>query len=436
MLLGAGDINAASGVPAAIAVCDVAEFTQLETRFQEMAKIRAKNPGAISNEAYKAAALAYIAGADDCYHATVPQAAPPTSPPEPVLIDDGGVWFPGFEPSSGDIAGHYVAHGNKWGTPGLGNSGGTVTYSYMANGVSHAAEGRGGNTHLSGLPGFKGCFYTEIDTAFAAWSAVANIQFVKVTDNGVASNGSGAVGDIRIGAHPFDGSYGALAHAYYPPPNGISIAGDLHFDNAETWACTPGGGFDIGIVTLHEIGHSLGLKHEPSPPVGNLAVMNPVYNSSLTGLLADDINGILAIYGSIPLNLGLNSDPFPLQASTMLITYTVSINNNSGVNFTNIPITNTIPSSITYVSGSASNGGDETSPGSRVITWPTTNINSYTTITRTFQVSVTSPITDGDQFINVLSVSAAENAETQTRQFISFINPEIYYIPIIFKFGN
>ncbi len=52
--------------------------------------------------------------------------------------------------------------------------------------------------------------------------------------NGLPQNDPGA-GDIRIGAHKFDGAGRTLAHTYYPPPNGVTAAGDAHFDYAENW---------------------------------------------------------------------------------------------------------------------------------------------------------------------------------------------------------
>jgi hypothetical protein len=47
--------------------------------------------------------------------------------------------------------------------------------------------------------------------------------------------GDPRAGDIRIGAHRFDGASKTLAHTYYPPPNGGTAAGDAHFDDAENW---------------------------------------------------------------------------------------------------------------------------------------------------------------------------------------------------------
>lgn len=50
-------------------------------------------------------------------------------------------------------------------------------------------------------------------------------------------------GDIRIGAHRFDGPSKTLAHAYSPPTDSLStrqtVAGDAHFDLAENWVRPP-----------------------------------------------------------------------------------------------------------------------------------------------------------------------------------------------------
>jgi hypothetical protein len=229
----------------------------------------------------KAAAQEYIRVSKLCYEEMEAQSATAAQGEDPVFIDEGGLLLEDQTSPS------FVFPGNKWGSSPAGSSGGTVTYSFMGNGISFAAENGGNSVGLGSLPGFQACFVTEIQNAFAAWQAVANIRFVQVNDNGAAFNASGASGDIRIGAHYFDGPSGTLAHAYYPPPNGNSAAGDIHFDSSENWTCNSSG-MDIGIVALHEIGHALGLAHENTSTV---TVMDPYYNTSLASLQADDING-------------------------------------------------------------------------------------------------------------------------------------------------
>ena len=110
------------------------------------------------------------------------------------------------------------------------------------------------------------------------WSRVASVAFspaggpyLERTLNFLFAAGSH--GD----AYPFDGPGMALAHTYYPaPPNPEPIAGDLHFDDAEEWVAGPDltvRSVDLYSVTLHELGHALGLGHSDVPG----AVMYPYY---------------------------------------------------------------------------------------------------------------------------------------------------------------
>ncbi|MDQ7026103.1 MAG: S8 family serine peptidase [Anaerolineae bacterium] len=264
-------------------ICSTTEAEMLLANFFAMDALRNGDSNALSAEDVRSAALTYIAYVETCY---------PIDETENTRIDEGGLYPPGAE-----VRPEYVLTGYKWGNNTLGTPGGTVTYSYMANGIGLDSDSTDTNTAITSLPGYQACFLTDISTAFALWSAVADIQFTQVADSGTSADSPNTTGDIRIGAHAFDGPGGTLAHAYYP--YGASISGDLHFDEAESWTCN-NSGFDIGFVALHEIGHSIGLNHEPV--TGNLAVMNPSYNASLTGLQQDDINGAVAIYGPATIN--------------------------------------------------------------------------------------------------------------------------------------
>ena len=272
--------------------CSVEAAASKQAEFKRLLALQRFNLGGVTDAQIREASLDYVRTIESCYAALSATGS---------TIDDGPLM-----PGGGPDVGEFQTSGAKWGqgtlyTPGVdaggpGLPGGTVSYSFMSAGVSMGTHADP-NVAITSLPGYQPCFATAIRDAFAAWSAVANIQFVEVADNGVPFDGAGAQGDIRIGAHSMDGTWGILAHAFFPPPGGVSAAGDIHFDRSESWSCTPtGGGIDIGIVALHEIGHAIGLNHETRPE--RTALMNPYYNPTTASmLLADDVDGATALYG-------------------------------------------------------------------------------------------------------------------------------------------
>ncbi|MEX1229803.1 MAG: matrixin family metalloprotease [Planctomycetaceae bacterium] len=204
-------------------------------------------------------------------------------------------------------------------TAGIGGfpSPGGATFSIMGSGfvdVSGFDPDHTGTTAVITSLGVAGWGMAEyvamIDWALDTWAAVSGFTNLGVVadggvDAGAPAGSGGALGDIRVAAWEIATS-GVLAHAFQPGTEvifgpGGTIAGDLHFDIARTWVDDPtdttaDSDFDIYTVALHEIGHSLGLGH--TGVAGS--VMEAVYAGARRTLGADDIAGIVSIYGPPP----------------------------------------------------------------------------------------------------------------------------------------
>lgn len=199
---------------------------------------------------------------------------------EAILRGTPSVVCPGAITEWGSIGQYIATVGDGWDGPGQGSA--QVSFRFAEMTAQLSAEAVQG----------------EIARAMAEWAKVADIQWS-------AELGSNQTGTIDIlfgtGAHgdpyPFDGPGNILAHTFYPsPPNPEPIAGDMHFDEAETWRI--GASTDLFSVALHELGHALGLAHSDDPD----AVMYPYYRVAST-LADDDREAILRLYapaGSTP----------------------------------------------------------------------------------------------------------------------------------------
>lgn len=76
------------------------------------------------------------------------------------------------------------------------------------------------------------------------------------------------------------------------------LAGDIHFDDDETWSLNGRQGTtDLLWTSLHEIGHAIGLEHSQKRD----AIMWPWFEGYQAGLKLrqDDISGIQSIYGTV-----------------------------------------------------------------------------------------------------------------------------------------
>ena len=133
-----------------------------------------------------------------------------------------------------------------------------------------------------------------IGDALQLWNDVSPFTFSRVTSGGdiLLSFQTGNHGDGA--ANAFDGTGGVLAHAYGPGTS--SLAGDVHFDDDETWSVvrpTPSGSRDLVHTAAHELGHSLGLSHS--------TMSNSMMYSFYTGIRVlnwEDRERIRALYGA------------------------------------------------------------------------------------------------------------------------------------------
>lgn len=212
----------------------------------------------------------------------------------------------------------YSIFGTKW-DPGantastlIGTPGG-ATFSIMGSGLDLANgdsdhNGAGSTLPIQSLILFDPAFdyVGMMNWALDEWASVSGFTNLGVVTDGGADVGAseandGHLGDIRVGAWPFNPALG-VAHGFAPNTQTLfggpagTVGGDIHFEPYVTWDNDDflGFGFDIRTVALHEVGHALGLDH--SDIVGS--VMEEGYHGVRHELTADDIAGIQALYGT------------------------------------------------------------------------------------------------------------------------------------------
>lgn len=170
----------------------------------------------------------------------------------------------------------------------------------MAASVGWDGAGRGSanlSYYVGEVPANAGVtqsqFEAAVESALAAWSAVAAITF---TQTAVAGQNDAL--DFTFAR--LDGSGGTLAQAYFPDDvNAARIAGDVQFDASEQWEIGNARGnaaFDLVAVAVHEIGHALGLEH--SHVGGSIMAASISAASVFSSLATTDKTSILQLYAA------------------------------------------------------------------------------------------------------------------------------------------
>ncbi|MBK8176690.1 MAG: matrixin family metalloprotease [Rhodospirillales bacterium] len=151
---------------------------------------------------------------------------------------------------SGDYRIDALIEGDKWG--GSVGVGATISYSFAST-SSVWASGYGlGEPSKSGYQPLNATEQAWFRSALAAWSDVANVKFVETTET------SSNVGDIRV-AYSSLSSIDSNAYAWSYYPSSYAESGDVWLNDDYSWSY--GVGSYSYMTLIHEIGHTLGLKH-------------------------------------------------------------------------------------------------------------------------------------------------------------------------------
>lgn len=261
----------------------------------------------------------------------------------------------------------------------------TISYSFMPDGTNF--EGYTSRLFaeldvVAPTPVWQGEYLRALNT----WAQYAPLDFHLVTDDGSPEGTFGTVqgdsrfGDLRLGTRLLGSN--VLGYSHFPNvgTTGSTEGSDTALNDNHAYFADHVNLPDLYSVFLHETGHDLGLDHS----LDANAVMYGAISRVFTGLTADDIAGIQAIYGtrnpngpaapagltataasSSQINLtwldnSTDEDGFRVEQSTDGITYTTA--GIVGANTTTFSATNLSANTLYYFRVFAFNGGGDSSP--------------------------------------------------------------------------
>lgn len=313
--------------------------------------------------------------------------------------------------TTGAVTQNIPTYGNGWDGPGLGSA--TIGYVF--------------GQMTAQLPVTQA--EAAIKQAMAQWANVAQVTWQQGTNPSANQTVNIFFATYAHGdAYPFTGPGGVLAHTFYPaPPNPEPLAGDMHFNDSETWHI--GSDTDLFSVALHELGHSLGLGHSDDPN----DVMYPYYKM-VTTLNSGDIAAVQTLYAAGPAAAPSPSPapaptptptpapaptPTPTPTPTPAPTPTAPTTPTTGSKSTTPPtLTITSPSSSSVSTAAASltfSGAASDSVGVASITWKTNTGNSGTA-TGTTNWTASIPLLVGS---NTVTITATDtNGNTSWRSVV------------------
>ena len=181
----------------------------------------------------------------------------------------------------------------KWGTPVLGTTGGTVTYSTTDGSGNHFADSLNYSSSYTTAD-----FDAALLAAFDAWESVASIDFQLVS--------SSFTSDFDVLSFPMElyiaGQATLLPYTQVGTIEILPSPGNFMAFNSNSlveWAPTADGDpntINFFAVAMHEIGHILGFDHVNDPN----EIMNPVVYEDSNSLGPGDIAGAQYVYGVDP----------------------------------------------------------------------------------------------------------------------------------------